>query len=76
MSTANEYRIKAAELNARAKHEQNPLTHAELENLALAYLRLASQADKNAATDVVYEPPREQPNVQQQQQAQPDKKTD
>src|SRR5438046_1693075 len=76
MPTADEYRIKAAELNARAKQEPNPITGAQFENLALAYLRLADQAEKNAATDIVYEPPparSEQPQVQQQQQPQPAK---
>ena len=79
MPTADEYRKKAAEMNARAKQEPNPLTGAEFTNLALAYLRLADQAEKNAATDIVYEPPpsgSEQPQVQQQQQMQPDKKNE
>jgi hypothetical protein len=81
MPTAHEYRIKAAELNTRAKQEPNPLTRAQLENLALAYLRLADQAEKNAATDIVYETPpslSERPQIQQQQQPQqqPDKKNE
>jgi hypothetical protein len=79
MPTADDYRIKAADMNARAKREPNMLTRAEYDNLALAYLRLATQAEKNAATDIVYEPPpspAEQPQVQQQQQPQPEKKED
>jgi len=82
MPTANEYRIKAADMNARAKRESNMLTRSEYENLALSYLRLAEQAEKNAANDLVYETPRpaEQPNfqqqAQQQQQPQPEEKKD
>jgi hypothetical protein len=79
MPTADEYRIKAAELYAQAKEEIRPVLRAQCENLALSYLRLADQAEKNAAFDIVYEPPlsrSEQPQVQQQQQAQPDKKND
>src|SRR3954466_5931914 len=37
--------------------DSHPLQSAQLQNLALAYLRLADQADKNAATAIVYEPP-------------------
>ena len=54
------------------KAETNWFNRAELEALALAYLRLAEQADRNAKTDVVYEPPLMQqqhpPRVEQQQQ--------
>jgi hypothetical protein len=75
MAAGDEYRIKAAEMNARAKSERNPLTRAEHENLALAYLRLADQADKNATVDLVYETPPERPSLQQQQ-PQPDDKDD
>jgi len=73
MPTADEYRIKAAELNAQAKLAPNAHLRAECENLALSYLRLADQAEKNAQTDLVYEPPAVivQPQVQQQQQPQP-----
>ena len=73
MAPGDLYRVKAADMNARAKRETSLLIRAELENLALAYLRLADQADRNARTDVVYEPPSHQPSVQQQQQAQPKK---
>ena len=76
MPTADEYRIKAAELNAQAERESSPLLCAQLQNLALAYLRLADLADKNATTDIVYEPPSEQSPMQQQQQRQPEKKED
>jgi hypothetical protein len=70
MSTADEYRAKAVELKARAIAEENPLLRAQYENLALAYLRLVDQAEKNAATDIVYETPRQRSPVRQQQQQQ------
>ena len=61
MVTGDHYRIRAAELNAAARQERNPDIRKEYENLALAYLRLADQADRNSATDIVYEtPPRRQ----------------
>ena len=57
MATGDRYRAKANEMNARAQCGGNPVVRAQLENLALAYLRLASQADINAVTDLVYETP-------------------
>jgi hypothetical protein len=76
--TAEEYRIKAADMDARAKRESTIPTKAEYQNLALAYLRLAEQAEKNAATDLVYETPpplrHAAQQAQQQQQGQPKKK--
>jgi hypothetical protein len=74
MPMADDYRIKATDMSARAKREQDILIRAEYESLALAYFRLADQAEKNAETDIVYEipAPRLQPqHQQQQQQAQP-----
>jgi hypothetical protein len=53
----NEYRAKAAHLAARAMTEENPITRTELESLALAYMRLADQADRNSQADLVYETP-------------------
>lgn len=70
-SSGDSYRVKAAEINARAAREANPVLRAEFKKLALAYLLLAEQADSNAKTDVVYEPPPERPVVQQQQQSPP-----
>lgn len=71
---ADEYRAKAAAMNARAKQEQSPLIRAEFENLSLSYLRLAEQAERNAQADLVYEPPpHPAAQPQQQQQAQPPK---
>ena len=71
---ANEYRTKAAELAAKAQVEKNPFRRAQFEALEQSYLRLATQADKNAANDIVYEtpprPPPDLPAAQQQQQRQ------
>ena len=74
MAAGDDYRIKAADLNAKAKRETHSRTRSDLEGLALAYLRLAVQADRNA--DLA--PWTEQPlsSVQQQQQRQPQKKTE
>ena len=74
MPAGDAYRIKAAELTAQAR--DLPKLRTELESLALSYLRLADQADQNALTDVVHEPPPahpvpDRPVAQQQQQPQP-----
>jgi hypothetical protein len=57
MTIADEYRTKAAQLYADAQVETNTAVATRLEELAMAYMRLADQADKNAATDLVYETP-------------------
>ena len=62
------YRIRASELNAEAHQESNTERRSELEKLAMAYLRLADQAERNAQNNVVYETPSPRSAVQQQQQ--------
>jgi hypothetical protein len=57
MPGGDAYRAKAADFAARATTEGNPFMRVELENLALAYLRLADQADRNIRNDIVYETP-------------------
>jgi hypothetical protein len=57
MPGGDAYRAKARDLAARASAEENPAMRTELENLALSYLRLADQADRNSGSDVVYETP-------------------
>jgi hypothetical protein len=77
MTPAEQYRVKASEMAALARAETHPFQKAEYERLSLSYLRLADQAERNSHTDVVYETPPaavRQPQAQQQQQAQPDKK--
>ena len=76
MSLADEYREKAATLAAMAEATRDPARRAQCVSLSRSYLLLALQADKNAATDVVYETPAQRPVVVQlqQQQRQPKKK--
>jgi len=57
MGSANEYRIKAAELIARATRENDRALRADYENLARSYLRLAEQAERNKKIDVSCEIP-------------------
>jgi hypothetical protein len=49
----NQYRTKAAACHARAESETCSDRKALFENLSLAYLRLAEQADRNASTEIV-----------------------
>jgi hypothetical protein len=57
MTTADEYRIRAAALAAQARDEMHATVRQELLQLSKLYLRLAEQADKNSRLDVTYEPP-------------------
>jgi hypothetical protein len=57
MSVGDDYRVKAAELHAKAKKESKPTLQGQLEGLAMAYLRLAEQADRNNLLDLCYETP-------------------
>ena len=71
--TPAEYRAKAALLLEQV--QADPDNKAEIIRLALSYLRLADLAEKNAATDLVYETPvmhvpmQQQPQAEQQQQS-------
>ena len=58
MTPADSYRVKAAELTARAACQPAGALRAELSALAESYLRLAEQAERNSRTDLVYETPR------------------
>ena len=55
--TGEDYRVLATNMHERAKWESSLLVRAEFENLARYYLRLATLADQNAKTNIVYEPP-------------------
>jgi hypothetical protein len=57
MPPGDAYRAKAAELFGKSATEANAEARAELETLALSYLRLADQADRNSTTDIVYVTP-------------------
>ena len=56
MTPCEQYRTLATKLRAKAHAEGSALLKAEWEHLALSYLRLAEQAEKNGRTDVSYEP--------------------
>ena len=58
MTTGDHYRVKVADLRARARRESDPQLRAEFETLAAGYLRLAQQADRNTRLDVSYETPK------------------
>jgi hypothetical protein len=75
MTSPDRYHAKAADLTALARLETNPRLRREFAHLALAYRRLAVQADNNSRNDIVFEmPPQAQPA--QQPQSQLTKKTD
>ncbi len=56
MTPADEYRILAANLYARARNEKSQFVSAEWIQLAHCYELLAEQAEKNRRTDRTYEP--------------------
>lgn len=57
MTPADQYRVLAARFMARSKSEQDLKLRSEWHYLAVCYLRIAEQADRNSHTDIVYEPP-------------------
>ncbi|HVG50363.1 MAG TPA: hypothetical protein VM867_01885 [Xanthobacteraceae bacterium] len=57
MNEAAHYRIKAAEFHAKAQTETNPKHKAQFESLAVSYIRLSEQAERNSQNNVVYESP-------------------
>ncbi len=57
MTSGDKYRTKAAALRAKARYERDPALRAEFEVLALSYLRLAEQAERNKQIDISYETP-------------------
>lgn len=58
MVSGDAYLTRAAELLAKAEGETDPKRQSELENLGLAFLRLAEQARRNSQmTDVTHESP-------------------
>ena len=73
MARGDDYRIKAADMQAKAREESNPQLRAELERLVLSYLRLADQADRGIIYDVHLGPIHPPHPTQQQQQPQPKK---
>ena len=60
MVAGDGYRVKALELLARADGENDQTIKVEFENLAAAFLRLAEQAERNAALLVEFDLPSEE----------------
>jgi hypothetical protein len=63
MAAGDEYRRKAAELEAKAKTNVSERQSAAFEHLAKAYRRLARQAEQNQTLDIVWEPPLPKPRA-------------
>ena len=55
MSSADTYRVMAAELRAKARKAPTDRAASDLDNLARCYLRLAQQAEHNTRIDVAVE---------------------
>jgi hypothetical protein len=60
MAAGDNYRAKALQLLAKAEVETNPDIRADFENLAAAFMRLAEQAERNAALTIEFELPSEE----------------
>ena len=80
---ADEYRRNAADCLRMAERTADLGARATLLDMAQSWRILAEQAERNSATDVVYETPArpppaaaQQPVAQQQQQIQPDQEPD
>jgi hypothetical protein len=52
MNSSDSYRVRAADLRAKAAKEPNKKLAAEYHNLARCYTRLAEQADSNRQADI------------------------
>jgi hypothetical protein len=59
MVAGDRYRARALELLAQAETAKDAETQAKFENLAAAFIRLAIQAERNAALVVDFELPSE-----------------
>lgn len=57
MATGDRYRAKALDPLAHADGETDSQIRTEFENLAAAFLRLAEQAERNAALTIEFELP-------------------
>jgi hypothetical protein len=63
MPSPDQYKRNALQCLTQAADVSDPLTQAVLRSMAQAWLRLAEQADKNGATNLVYEtPPSDKPD--------------
>jgi hypothetical protein len=61
MTTAEQYRKRAAEFAALARGETDPARHSGFAMMAQSYLRLAVLADRNSHMDLTYETPPRKP---------------
>jgi len=57
MTPAEDYRKRAVEFKKKARSADDPALAAEWARLGDQYARLAAEADRNALSDLVYEPP-------------------
>jgi hypothetical protein len=57
VTPAEQYRVLASRLRARARLSETSRQMTEWEHLARCYLRLAQQAEENEKLDLVYETP-------------------
>ena len=64
MAAGDRYRAKALEILARADGENDQSVKADLENLAAAFLRLAEQAERNAALTIEFELPSDEDGIE------------
>jgi hypothetical protein len=55
MALECDYRIRATELDNKAKGESDPLVRFELESLARIYLRYADEADGPSRINIAYD---------------------
>ena len=58
MTSADMYRVKAAEFLTKAQGETDLRLQLEFAAMAQSYLRLSVLADQNSHNDIVYETPR------------------
>jgi hypothetical protein len=63
MTSAEHYRIKAAEFSAMAESEPSPDKRAELATMAASYRRLAELADQNATAETPSETPTQHKSI-------------
>ena len=59
MTSADQYRVKAAEFLAKAHWEADPRLQLEYTTMAQSYLDLALLADQNSQNDLLYQAPKD-----------------
>lgn len=56
MPRSDQYRRLATQVRDRAVKEKNQIVKAEWENLAMTYIRLAEQSERNGGQEATYDP--------------------